>query len=61
MPKTVTSLGLKEASQAIGDDGDRWERLKSAVCLKCNDIFVGITTILTYLNFAGKRVIKLEL
>lgn len=32
MPKTVTLLGLKEASQASGDDRDRWERLKSAVC-----------------------------
>lgn len=37
MPKTVILLGLKEASQATDSDRDRWERLKSAVCPKCNN------------------------
>lgn len=61
MPKTVTSLGLKETSQAIGDDRDRWERLKYTVCLKCNNILVGITPIYTYPSFAEEREVKLEL
>lgn len=55
MPKTVTSLGLKETSQAIGDDRDRWERLKSAVYPKCNNILVGVIPIYTYPNFAEKK------
>lgn len=50
--QNVSSLGLKETSQAIGDDRDRWERLKYAVCLKCNNILVGITPIYTYPSFA---------
>lgn len=64
MPKPVTSLGLKEASQAIGDDGDRWERwerLKSAVCPNATVIWVGIIPISTYPSFAEKRAVKLEL
>lgn len=61
MPKAVTSVGLKETSQAIGDDRDRWARWKHEVCLKCNNVLVGITPIYTYPSFAEERAVKLEL
>lgn len=63
MPKTVTSLGLKEASQAIGDDGDRWERwerLKSAECPKCNSYLGWYYTYLYLPQFCREKGSKVR-